>query len=190
MTENEKVVKIGIILGSNRPNRICRSIGEWVQKEMKHKKLAISLIDLAEINLPFLDEPELPAAHNYVHQHTYEWSKLINSFDGFLFLVPQYNWGYPAVLKNALDYLFNEWKGKPVSTICYGGHGGFQAELAIKLVIRGLNMYSMVTNPAFSISKEMFASNGQFIDINASLSNYSQSVQAISAEFIDLLVSE
>ncbi|MFT8889492.1 MAG: NAD(P)H-dependent oxidoreductase [Ethanoligenens sp.] len=185
-TMNEKF-KIGIILGSNRPGRICQTMGEWVLKTMCHESLAIDLIDLADIDLPFLDEPEIPAHHHYHNEPTLVWSKLISGYDGFVLLFPQYNWGYPAVLKNALDYLFDEWAGKPVSTICYGSHGGFQASIAMKLVTQGLNMHNMATNPSFDISREMFDEHGQFLNIDSAFACYRKSLQAVSSEFVDLL---
>ena len=179
--------KIGIILGSNRPGRICRAMGEWVLKAMQHENLEIDLIDLAEINLPFLDEPELPAHHHYQKEHTRRWSQLISGYDGFILLVPQYNWGYPAVLKNALDFLFDEWADKPVSTLCYGNHGGFQASIAMKLVTQGLAMHNLATNVSFDTHKEMFDECGQFLDIEQALGPYRKIMQAVSAEFVDFL---
>ena len=113
--------KIAIIVGSNRPTRICRTVAEWVMNEMQHEALSLSLLDLAEVNLPFLDEPEIPAHHSYQNPHTKAWSKMVSGYDGFVLVFPQYNWGYPAVLKNALDYLYDEWAHKPVSVMCYGG---------------------------------------------------------------------
>jgi NAD(P)H-dependent FMN reductase len=183
----ESKPKIGIIVGSNRPTRICRTVAEWVQTNMKHDALELELIDLAEINLPFLDEPEIPAHHRYTKDHTKSWSELISQYDGFVLVFPQYNWGYPAVLKNALDYLYDEWAHKPVSIMCYGGHGGFQATLAMKLVTQGLHMYNMSTNPPLDIDDEMFDEQGQFIDIEAAFARYRQPMQAVSAEFADLL---
>lgn len=91
--------RIGIIIGSNRPTRIA----EYVKVNMKHEGLELELIDLAEINLPFLDEPEVPAHHHYTKEYTEKWSQLISGFDGFVLVFPQYNWVYPAVLKNAMD---------------------------------------------------------------------------------------
>ncbi|MBC1500495.1 NAD(P)H-dependent oxidoreductase [Listeria weihenstephanensis] len=179
---------IGLIIGSNRPTRVCRTVAEWAMKEMEHDKLNLSLIDLAEINLPFLDEPEIPAHHKYKKAHTKAWSELISGYDGFVFIFPQYNWGYPAVLKNALDFLYDEWRGKPVSIMCYGGHGGFQATLSMKLVTQGLHMYNMATNPPLDISDEMFDEKGQFKNIEKDFARYKGPLQAVSAEFADLLV--
>jgi NAD(P)H-dependent FMN reductase len=190
MSELASKTNIGIIVGSNRPTRICRSVAEWVAKEMQHNDLNLTLIDLAEINLPFLDELEIPAHHHYQKDHTKAWSETISQYDGFVLVFPQYNWGYPAVLKNALDYLYDEWSKKPVSIICYGGHGGFQATLAMKLVTQGLRMYNMSSNPPLDIEDEMFNEQSQFKDIEAAFSRYKQPMRAVSAEFADLLINK
>jgi NAD(P)H-dependent FMN reductase len=178
---------IGIIVGSNRPGRICLDVASWVQTLMQNDKLHLDLIDLAEINLPFLDEPEIPAHHKYQKEHSKNWSQQISRYDGFVLVFPQYNWGYPAVLKNALDYLYDEWANKPVSVICYGNHGGFQAAMAMKLVTQGLHMSPMSTNPPLNIEDEMFDERGQFKDIDNALARYKNSIRAVSAEFVDLL---
>ena len=180
------VKKIGIILGSNRPNRIGGDIARWVQDKMKHDALMVNIIDLAKINLPFLYEPQIPAKGHYQQAHTKRWSALIKNYDGFVLLFPQYNWGYPAVMKNALDFLYEEWQHKPVSIMVYGGHGGFQGLLAMKLVTQGLNMYNMSVNPPLNIAKEMFDSNNQFIDINESFKMIAPQVQMVTEEFIHL----
>lgn len=187
MTAKSEKPTIGIIIGSNRPNRICGTVAKWVLSEMQHENLDLSLIDLAEVNLPFLDEPEIPARHHYTQNHTKAWSELISQYDGFVLVFPQYNWGYPAVLKNALDYLFEEWAHKPVSIICYGGHGGFQAAMGMKLVTQGLHMYNMSTNPPLDIDEAMFDENGQFKDIHYAFARYQVSIQAVATEFVSLL---
>jgi len=182
-----KKPRIGIIVGSNRPTRIALDVATWVQQHMQNDQLDLELIDLAAINLPFLDEPKVPERHQYQNDHTKAWSEKISGYNGFVIVFPQYNWGYPAVLKNALDYLFDEWSHKPVSLICYGAHGGFQGTLALKLVTQGLHMYNMATNPPLDIAEEMFDENGQFKDIDAAFARYRQPVQAVSQEFVSLL---
>jgi NAD(P)H-dependent FMN reductase len=179
--------KVAIIIGSNRPNRICPTIATWVKEQMTRNDLEIDTIDLAEIKLPFLDEPEKPAADNYTKDHTKAWSELIDSYDGYVIVYPQYNWGYPAVLKNALDFLYKEWAGKPVSLMCYGNHGGFQGLMALKLVIVGLKMQSMSTNPPLNISDDMFDEKLQFKNINEAFASYSTPVKAVAQEFVDLI---
>lgn len=178
---------IGIIVGSNRPTRICRQIAEWVMRQMQREGLNLSLIDLAEINLPFLDEPDIPACGHYVHAHTQAWSELVKRYDGFVLVFPQYNWGYPAVLKNALDFLYDEWAGKPVSIVCYGGRGGFQAALAMKLVTQGLDMVNLASNPPLTIDKTMFDEQGQFKDIDNALARSKVPVRTVATELVDWL---
>ncbi|MGO3601735.1 MAG: NADPH-dependent FMN reductase, partial [Enterococcus faecalis] len=108
----------------------------------------------------------------------------------FVLLFPQYNWGYPAVMKNALDFLYSEWSHKPVSIMVYGGHGGFQGLIAMKLVTQGLNMYNMSVNPPLSISKEMFDENNQFIAIDQAFKRVAPQVKMVSEEFVDLFFME
>ena len=179
---------IGIIVGSNRPNRICLAVAEWAKRCMERDDLRLNLIDLAAVGLPFLDEPEMPARHRYQKEHTKAWSRMVTGLDGYVLVYPQYNWGYPAVLKNALDYLYDEWGGKPVSLVCYGSRGGFQATMALKLVTQGLHMYNMSTNPPLDIDDEMFDENGQFKDIEVALSRYRSPMRAVAAEFIELSI--
>lgn len=178
---------IGIIVGSNRPTRICYGIAEWLRNAMQHDALDLRLIDLAELNLPFLDEPEMPAHGHYQNEHTKAWSRIIQGYHGFVLVFPQYNWGYPAVLKNALDYLYREWAHKPVSIVCYGNHGGFQGALAMRLVTQGLHMKTMATNIPLNIEDEMFDEHGQFKDINAALEPYRVSAHLVACEFASLL---
>jgi NAD(P)H-dependent FMN reductase len=179
---------IGIIIGTNRPARIGYGIAEWLQNAMPHDNLDIDLIDLAKIDLPFLDEPDIPAHGHYQKEHTKAWSQLISRYAGFILLFPQYNWGYPAVLKNALDYLYEEWAGKPVSILCYGGHGGFQGALAMRLVTQGLRMRTMTTNIPLDITDDMFDEHGQFKNIAAALEPYRLPAQLLASEFAELLV--
>lgn len=150
----------------------------------------MDLVDLAEVDLPFLDELEVPAHHHYGKAHTLAWSTTISGYQGFVLVFPQYNWGYPAVLKNALDYLYDEWAGKPVSLVCYGNHGGFQATLALKLVTQGLHMYNMSTNPPLHIDDGLFDARGQLKDIELALARYRQPLSAVAAEFADLLCTK
>jgi NAD(P)H-dependent FMN reductase len=179
--------KIGIIVGSNRTARIGLSIAEWLQGAIKTDGLKIKLIDLASVNLPYLDEPKMPALGNYQNEGTKAWSETIKSYDGFVLLFPQYNWGYPAVIKNALDYLYDEWAGKPVSIVSYGNHGGFQGYIAMRLVTQGLHMQTMTANIPLDIEDGMFDESGKFIDINTALEPYKYSAQMVSQEFLHLL---
>jgi NAD(P)H-dependent FMN reductase len=143
---NEQVKPtVGVIIGSNRTARMGGSITEWALKLLQRPEYNLRVLDLADINLPFLDEPDLPAHGHYQNESTIAFAEMVATCDAFVFVFPQYNWGYPAVLKNALDTVFKEWNGKPVGTIIYGGHT-MQAEVAIRLVIAGLRMPQLATN--------------------------------------------
>ncbi|KAJ9288381.1 hypothetical protein DTO021C3_3900 [Paecilomyces variotii] len=142
----QTVPKIGLIVGSQRVPRACLQISEMVLKTIQdtNPSATLSLIDLLEWDLPMFNEPGVPSQitspDQYTHPHTQRWSKEIASYDAFIFVTPQYNWGYPAALKNAIDYLYNEWKGKPAMIVSYGGHGGGKAAAQLKQVLHGLHM--------------------------------------------------
>ena len=98
--------KVAILIGSVRPNRRSKQVADWLRVQlMKSQQVHFDVVDLKKVNLPMLDEPHIPFTGLYTHAKTRKWSKLVQSYDGFIFLFPQYNWGYPAALKNAIDSL-------------------------------------------------------------------------------------
>ena len=120
-------VRIGIIPGTTRPGNKSHCLAEWVlslTEQHADPKVSYELVDLQDFNLPLLDEPGVPAMDEPQHQHTKVWQAKVQALHGFVFVTAQYNWGIPAVLKNALDFLYKEWTGKPAAIITYGGHGG------------------------------------------------------------------
>lgn len=119
------MVKIKILTGSVRPNRFNIQPAMWIYEiAEKRTDAEVELIDLLDINLPFLDEPMSPSQKQYSKEHTKNWSKKISEADGFIFVTPEYNHSISPVLKNAVDYLFYEWHYKPVSFISYGSLAG------------------------------------------------------------------
>lgn len=139
------MVHIKVIVGSVRPNRFGIQPAQWIMDLAKsHPEATFSLVDLAEINLPLLDEPQPPAAGNYAQEHTKEWSKIISEADGFIFVTPEYNHGVPASLKNAFDFLADEWRYKPVAFISYGAEaGGVRAVEHFRSSVAWLDMYDI-----------------------------------------------
>ena len=111
--------KIGIVVSSSRPNRIGPKVAQWVS-ELAPYGVAAEIIDLAELDLPFLAEPEQPATGNYTLPSTVAWSERVKSYDGLIVALPEYNAGYPAVVKNAIDSLHAEWNELPIGVIGYG----------------------------------------------------------------------
>lgn len=135
-----------IIIASTRPGRKGPAMAKWiVEIAEKHPEFKVELLDLAEINLPFLDEPNHPRIQQYQHEHTKSWSQIIASADAFIFVTPEYNYGYPATLKNALDFLYVEWNYKPVGFVSYGGiAAGTRAVQMLKQVVTTLKMVPLV----------------------------------------------
>ncbi|MEU9828885.1 NADPH-dependent FMN reductase [Micromonospora chersina] len=132
-----------IIIASTRPGRLGLPVAEWIHAvAVKHGGFdEVELVDLAEWNLPFMDEPNHPRLRRYEHQHTRDWSATIDRADAFLIVMPEYNYGYTAPLKNAIDYLAHEWAYKPVGLVSYGGvSAGTRAAQMIKQVLTTLKM--------------------------------------------------
>ncbi len=120
--------KIAIILGSTRPGRNGEAVASWVNGlAQKRTDAEFELVDLADYNLPLLDEAVPPALGQYQHEHTKRWAQKIAEFDGFVFVTAEYNRGIPAALKNAIDYLYAEWNNKAAGFVSYGGAGGVRA---------------------------------------------------------------
>ncbi|KAK1146803.1 hypothetical protein N8T08_002564 [Aspergillus melleus] len=138
--------KIALIICSQRNPRVGPQVADFVREtvERAFPTTGLSLIDLAVWNLPLCDEPGIPSQirspDEYTHAHSRAWSREITAHDAFIFVTPQYNWGYPASIKNALDYLYHEWKGKPALIVSYGGHGGGKAAEQLRQVLQGLRM--------------------------------------------------
>lgn len=136
------MTKLKIITSTTREGRKGIAIAQWITnftKEQGH--FDVELLDLAEINLPFFDEPHHPRLQQYTHNHTKNWSKKIEEADAFIIVLAEYNYGYPAPIKNAIDYLHNEWKYKPVSFVSYGGvSAGLRSTQMLKQVLTTLNM--------------------------------------------------
>lgn len=113
--------KVGIIIASVREGRVGESVARHVRNVAKvSTENEYSLIDLKAINLPLLNEPYPTAMSNYQYQYTKDWARLITGYDGFIIVTGEYNHGYPAAIKNALDYLYTEWHNKPLAFVGYG----------------------------------------------------------------------
>ncbi len=131
-----------IIIASTRPGRKGPAIAAWIYDlAAKRTELKVELVDLAQVNLPFLDEEKHPRLKEYEYEHTRNWSKIIEEADAFLIVTPEYNFGYPAPLKNALDFLYSEWNYKPVAFVSYGGiAGGTRSVQQLKQIVTALRM--------------------------------------------------
>lgn len=115
-------MKLMIIVGSVRPGRVGLPVAEWVRGVAQaDDRFEIDFVDLAELALPFMDEPEHPSKRAYTKPHTIAWSRRVDAADAFIFVTPEYNHSFSPALKNALDFLGSEWSHKPVGFVSYGG---------------------------------------------------------------------
>ena len=147
--------RIGVILGSTRPNRNGEQVARWVYDIAAQRADAeFELVDLRDYPLPHLDEPLPPSLGQYQQEHTKRWANKIASFDGFIIVTPEYNHGTSGVLKNALDYLYAEWNNKAVGFVSYGAVGGARAVEHLRLVAGELQMADVRQQVALSLITE------------------------------------
>ncbi|MDB5185167.1 MAG: NADPH-dependent reductase [Candidatus Saccharibacteria bacterium] len=134
-------MKLEIIIASTRPERLGDQVGTWIADFAKqHSDFEVEICDLAEINLPPLDEPLPPAMNQYTKDHTKAWATRIEAADAFIVVTPEYNLSMPPSLANAVDYLSREWKRKPIGFVGYGITGAIRAIQTEKLFFTTLNM--------------------------------------------------
>jgi len=151
-----------IILASTRPGSIGPALGAWVAQTARRTDTfdRVEVLDLAEINLPFLDEPHHPRLGRYTRPHTFAWSDAISTADALVIVTPEYNSGFPAPLKNALDFLHAEWKNKALGVVSYGGGAGGGAGAA-RMLRPVTDALGMVTAPS---SVAVARAAGQVVD--------------------------
>jgi NAD(P)H-dependent FMN reductase len=137
--------RLQIIIASTRPGRVGLPVGRWFEACARaHGAFDVEVVDLAELALPFMDEPNHPRLREYTQQHTKDWSVKVDAADAFAFVMPEYNYGFNAPLKNAIDFLHYEWRHKPVGFVSYGGvSAGTRAVQMIKQVVTTLNMFAL-----------------------------------------------
>ncbi len=135
------MLRIAVIVGSTRPGRKAEDVARWVIEHTRGRTDAqYEMVDLRDFNLPLLDEPTPPSMGKYVQPHTKVWAAKIDSFDGFVFVTPEYNHGTSAALKNAIDYLYKEWDNKAAGFVGYGSAGGTRAVENLRLIMGELSV--------------------------------------------------
>lgn len=135
-------MKLNVITASTRPGRVGPIIAAWFVDQISPELgFEVEAVDLADLALPMLDEPNHPSEHIYLHEHTRRWSESVEAADAFVLVMPEYNVGFNAPLKNALDYLYTEWNHKPVGFVSYGmTSAGLRAVEMLKPVLVSLKM--------------------------------------------------
>lgn len=146
------MVRIGIIIGSTRPGRVGESVARWVSEVAGRRSDAeFELVDIKDYELPLLDEPVPPAMGQYSKEHTKKWAAKVATFDAFIFVTPEYNHSVPGSLKNAIDFLFNEWNNKVAGIVSYGSVGGVRAAEHLRQILGEVQIADVRTNAAFSL---------------------------------------
>ncbi len=138
--------KLSIIVGSTRPGRVGDVVGQWFQAQaIQNGKFDVELVDLADIDLPMYNEPKHPSIQSYEHNHTKRWARIVSAADAYVFVTPEYNYGPPPALINALNYVYKEWNYKPAGFVSYGGiSGGMRAVQVEKLILATLKVVPLV----------------------------------------------
>ncbi|MDO5049935.1 MAG: NAD(P)H-dependent oxidoreductase [Actinomycetaceae bacterium] len=139
-----------VIIASTRPKRVGGFVGEWFAEAAKeHGDFEVQVADLRELDLPMMNEPNHPRMHDYQYEYTKNWANIIENSDAIVFVMPEYNFGFNAPLKNAIDYLYDEWSYKPVGFVSYGGvSGGLRATQMLKQVVTTVKMIPIMEQVA------------------------------------------
>jgi NAD(P)H-dependent FMN reductase len=155
--------KLHTVICSTRPNRIGPAVATWFHEiAAAHGKFDASLVDLKEFELPVFDEPEHPRLQHYVHEHTKRWAASVSAADAFVFVTPEYNFGPPPSLLNALNYLYLEWNYKPAGFVSYGGaSGGYRSVQVEKLTLTTLKVVPLTEAVAIPMAWNSVA-DGKF----------------------------
>lgn len=134
-----------VIVASTRPGRVGLPVAEWlVGQAAEHGRFDLDVADLAQIDLPMMNEPDHPRLRQYTQPHTLAWSARVEAADAIVFVMPEYNHGDTAPLKNAIDYLSQEWACKPAGFVSYGGvSGGTRAVQLLKPVLAVLKLVAI-----------------------------------------------
>ena len=146
------MLNLAIIIGSTRPGRNGAAVGKWVHEiAQKRRDAKFELIDLLEVNLPFLDEPVPPSMGKYSKEHTKSWAARVDAFDGYVLVTPEYNHSTSGALKNALDFVYAEWNNKAAGFVSYGGAGGTRAVEQLRLILAELQVATVRAQVTLSL---------------------------------------
>lgn len=149
-------LNLAIIIGSTRPGRVGPSVAQWaLDAAQHHDEFDARLVDLADFNLPLLDEPEHPSLKRYHHDHTKRWSEEIDGADAFVFVTPEYDYFAPASLVNAIQCLSQEWRYKPAGIVSYGGvSGGLRSTQTLRVLLSNMNVHTLPQSVSIQFVKQ------------------------------------
>lgn len=135
------MLRLAVIIGSTRPERVGEGVARWAHEiAQKRRDIECELVDIRAFDLPLLDEPVPPSLGKYSKEHTKKWAAKVATFDGYIFVTPEYNHGTSGALKNAIDFLYAEWNDKAAGFVGYGSAGGVRAVEHLRLVMAELQV--------------------------------------------------
>ena len=152
--------RLAVIIGSTRPGRRTTAVADWVAQSARSQpaiaagEASVDLVDLAAFDLPLFDERLPPMMGQYENAHTRRWAETIGSYDGFIFVTPEYNHSMPAALKNAIDYLFAEWNNKAAGFVSLGTQGGTRAVEHLRLSLAEVKVATVRSHVALPVFTE------------------------------------
>ncbi|KAK6221628.1 hypothetical protein QIS74_04500 [Colletotrichum tabaci] len=179
---------IAVIIGSTRVNRIGDQVSEFIRAVLSSEQVgipvALNLVDIKAFNLPLFDEAVMPATvpaqAQFANKHSIKWNAEIEKYDAYVFVTPEYNFGVPGATKNAIDYLYHAWIGKPVLIVSYGIMGGKSASESLKTTLEGMRLQVVEPRPAF-----------EFPERNAEQHNMSPGLMgAMGGRLVDSVVAD
>jgi NAD(P)H-dependent FMN reductase len=178
------MLKIKVILGTTRQQRLGDQPAKWITEKAKTKGLDVELLDLRDYPLPFFDEAISPTAaimkgSGYPYAISAKWTEKISEADGFIFTVAEYNHGYSSVLKNAFDYVSKEWNKKPVAFVGYGSVGGARAVEQLRQVVAEQQM-APVRNAVHIVNPWALLNNKGELD----MSSFDHAADAMLGELV------
>jgi NAD(P)H-dependent FMN reductase len=157
---------IQIVIGSTREGRLGEPVARWFAGiAAAREDMTTELVDLRDWELPFLSTPVPPAMAPPTDPLTRRWAEKVGEADGYVLVTPEYNHGYPAALKNALDHVFHPWRRKPVAFVGYGGPGaGVRAVEQLRQVVVELEMVPLRHQVGIARAYMAFDDDGRLRD--------------------------
>jgi NAD(P)H-dependent FMN reductase len=157
--------KLKIISSSVRTGRKGPLIAAWIAEVARQNgNFNVEILDLGEIRLPMMDEPHHPVLRKYEHEHTKKWSAVIDEADAFIFVTAEYDYSYPAPLRNALEYLIQEWAYKAAGIVSYGGvSAGTRAANTLKSDLASFKVVPLSEAVHLPFFAQYINAEGQFV---------------------------
>lgn len=178
--------QVGIIVGSTRPVRVGRPVADEIATLIEAAGGDAVMLDLAEIALPLLDEALPPASGVRSQPHSVAWAERIDALDGVVFLTPDYSSGYPAALKNAIDYLKAEWVDLPAVVVSYGWSGGASAAAQLTAVLSYIGLDLQGEGVRMPFQPTDFDDAMRMVDASAFVARSAEPLRAAVAQLVEV----